>query len=201
MAVQLKLADSGPEPLDTEEEALRALDRSDRRGALTILMRGYGDAVYQFCRRTLRDPALAEDVHQQVFIQAHEDLPRFSRRSSLKSWLFGIAHHRCLDAVKGKRRFLARFSPPTQDALPELEDPGANTEVALVRDAVARGIAHCLSLLAPASRIAVGLRFTDGFSYEQMSAICGEKAGTLQARVVRALPVLKKCLEQGGLSP
>ncbi|MGA9525243.1 MAG: RNA polymerase sigma factor [Myxococcaceae bacterium] len=201
MAVQLKVAEPGPEPLDTDVEALGALDRGDRRGALTILMRGYGDAVFQFCRRTLRDPALAEDVHQQVFIQAHEDLAGFSRRSSLRTWLFGIAHHRCLDAAKGKRRFLARFASTSDAQVPEVEDPADLPEVSLVRGTLARGLAHCLSLLAPAARTAVTLRYSDGFSYEQMSSICGEKPGTLQARVARAMPVLKKCLEQGGLTP
>ncbi len=201
MAVQLKLAEPGPASLDTDLEALGALDRGDRRGALTILMRGYGDAVYQFCRRTLRDPALAEDVHQQVFIQAHDNLPRFSRRSSLKTWLFGIAHHRCLDAAKGKRRFLARFSSASDTQVPEVEDPAELPEVSLVRGTLARGLEHCLSLLAPATRTAVTLRYSEGFSYEQMSSICGEKPGTLQARVARAMPVLKKCLEQRGLTP
>jgi DNA-directed RNA polymerase specialized sigma24 family protein len=39
------------------------------------------------------------------------------------------------------------------------------------------------------------LRFQQGLSFEEMSAICREKPGTLQARVARALPVLRDCIE------
>jgi RNA polymerase sigma-70 factor (ECF subfamily) len=185
-------------PNDVERQAQAALDRSDRRGALTILMRGYGEAVFQFCRRNLRDPALAEDVHQQVFIQAYEDLPRFSRRSGWKTWLFGIAHHRCLDAAKGNRRFLARFTSSDQAGNPE--DPASPPEERLVRRVVEQAVSQCLGSLAPAARSAVSLRYTEGFTFEEMAVICGEKAGTLQARVARALPVVKRCLESRGVS-
>jgi RNA polymerase sigma-70 factor (ECF subfamily) len=185
-------------PNDVEGEALAALDRSDRRGALTILMRGYGDAVFQFCRRNLRDAASAEDVHQQVFIQAYEDLPRFSRRSGLKTWLFGIAHHRCLDAAKGNRRFLARFTSSDEAGSPE--DPASPPDAGLVQRVVENAVSQCLGALAPAARSAISLRYTDGFTYEEMAAICGEKAGTLQARVARALPAVKRCLESRGVS-
>ena len=199
MAVRLTVVGPASGPSDIEEEALGALDRDDRRGALTVLMRGYGDAVYQFCRRTLRDEALAEDVHQQTFVQAYEDLPRFSRRSSLKTWLFGIAHHRCLDAAKGRRRFLARFSAP--EKLPDHEDSALAGEEKIQRNTVAQALLHCLQQLAPATKIAVTLRYTEGFTFEEMSSICGEKAGTLQARVARAMPVIRKCLETRGISP
>jgi RNA polymerase sigma factor (sigma-70 family) len=197
--VQLKVVAPNQEPPGLEGEVLAALERGDRRGALTVLMRGYGDAVYQFCRRTLRDAALTQDVHQQIFVQAWEDLPQFSGRSSLRTWLFGIAHHRCLDASKVRRRFWERFAPSAAPS--ELEDQSARPEEQLLRTAVERGLLQCLGTLAPATRTAVTLRFTEGFSYEEMSTICGEKANTLQARVARALPVIKRCMETRGLSP
>lgn len=187
------------EPLSTEEEALEALDRGDRRRALTILMRDYGTPVFHYCQQHLRDPDLAEDVHQQVFVQAWTDLPRYSRRSSLKTWLFGIAHHRCQDAAKIRRRFFARFTAQV-DELPEVEDPAPVAEDQLVMAAERNDLARCLEALAPAARLAVGLRYTEGFTFEQMAAICREKPGTLQARVARALPAVKKCLERRGLA-
>lgn len=160
------------------------------------MMRDYGDAVYQYCSRILRDELLAQDVHQQCFVQAYEDLSRFSRRSSLKTWLYGIAHHRSLDAAKGRRRFLARFFPT--DSLPEREDAAVPVDERLAQSATELDLSECLAQLAPAARTAIALRFTEGFTYEEMATICGEKAGTLQARVARALPVLRACMEKRG---
>jgi DNA-directed RNA polymerase specialized sigma24 family protein len=45
------------------------------------------------------------------------------------------------------------------------------------------------------------LRYVQNFSYEEMAVICGEKAGTLQARVARSMPLLQKCLEAKGVTP
>ncbi len=183
---------------DFESLAQAALDRKDHREVLLLLMDAYGDAVYHFCRRQLRDEHLAEDVRQQSFAQAFEDLPRFSRRSSLRTWLFGIAHHRCQDTLKARRRFDARVE--TSDRLPDAQDDAPLQDVRLEEARRAQAVADCLEGLAPAARAAVGLRFTHGFTFEQMATICGEKATTLQARVARALPALRQCLENRGVT-
>jgi len=106
----------------------------------------------------LGDDALAEDVAQQAFIQAFSDLPRFSRRSSLHTWLFSIALHRCLDASKARRRSENLFAQPG-----ELPDPPGSSESAELRadrSSVQRALDACLSRLAPAARSAVALRYT-----------------------------------------
>lgn len=188
-----------PEQSRTEADALAALAEGDRKRALTVLMRGYGTTLYQFCRNALRDDGLAEDVHQQVFVQAYTDLARFSGRSTLKTWLFSIAHHRCLDVTRQNRRFAARFT--VGEVPTEVPDPTPSPDESLARGAIEKGIARCLEALAPATRMAVRLRYSEGFTYEQMAAICSEKPGTLQARVARALPVVRRCLQKGGYEP
>ncbi len=63
-----------------DRELLALIERGEFRAALTALMTQHGVAVYRFCRQMVRDEALADDVHQQVFVQAFRDLPRFERR-------------------------------------------------------------------------------------------------------------------------
>jgi DNA-directed RNA polymerase specialized sigma24 family protein len=50
-------------------------------------------------------------------------------------------------------------------------------------------------VLAEAARTAVLLHYQQGFTFEEMAVICGEKPGTLQARVARALKALRACVE------
>ena len=57
-----------------------------------------------------------------------------------------------------------------------------------------------MSRLSDKIRDTLLLRFKSGRSYEEMSDILGEKAATLQARVARALPALRRCLEENGVS-
>lgn len=181
-----------------EAPALEALQRGDRRAALTQVMRLYGDAIYRHCYGTLLDADLAADVHQTVFVEAWRDLARFSGRSSFKTWLFAIARHRCLDALKIGKRRRARFTAD-EDA-PEPADAAPDAEASLAERSMLPPLERCLDTLRPESRTAVLLRFQEAMSYEEMGQATGELAGSLQARVARAMPVLRKCLEAAGVT-
>jgi RNA polymerase sigma factor (sigma-70 family) len=185
-------------PPDAEVHVLAAVAGGDLQAALAQLMDLYGGSLYRYACRVMGDPDLAKDVLQTTFLQAYKDLLRFGGRSSLKVWLYGIARHRCLDALKARRRWFLRFLPlPDSDDFVAPDLPPGSREDAELKDVLAR----CLQALKPVVRTAVMLRFHDGFSYSEMAGICAEQPATLQARVARALPVLKRCLERHGMSP
>ena len=184
---------------DTERAALAALDRGSPDEALAILMRAYGTGVYRYCRQMVTDDDLAQEVHQMTFVQAHEGLARFARRSSLRTWLFGIARHRCLDILKMHRRRHKRFGPIEE--APDLPEPASSAEDRLSERSVARVLESCLRGLAPRVRAAVLLRYQQGLSYPEIARLSNEKAPTLQVRVARALPLLRRCLEEKGVAP
>jgi len=186
-------------PSDPERAALAALDRGSLDDALALLMREYGTAIYRYCRQMMADDDLAQEVQQMTFVQAHEGLARFARRSSLRSWLFGIARHRCLDHLKMHRRRYKRFGPI--DEASDLPEPGGSAEDRLSERSVARVLESCLRGLAPRVRTAVLLRFQQGLSYPEIARLSNEKAPALQVRVARALPLLRRCLEEKGVAP
>jgi RNA polymerase sigma-70 factor (ECF subfamily) len=178
-------------------DALDLLARGDRRAALQVLMAEHGDAILGLCIRILRDRALAEDILQQVFLEAYRDLDRFQGRSSLRTWLFGIASHRCQDAIKSRRRRELRIEAD-EAAVVEFVDPTGGPTDQLDRSRLAAALEECLRSLSQEVRMSVLLRFQAGMSYEQMSSSMNAKADTLQARVSRALPILRRCLEGKG---
>jgi RNA polymerase sigma factor (sigma-70 family) len=184
---------------DPERAALAALDRRSHEEALAVLMREYGSSVYRYCRQMVGDEDLAEEVRQMTFVQAYEGLPGFARRSSLRTWLFGIARHRCLDAAKMTHRRRKRFGS-LEDA-PDLPEPGGSIEDRLTERSRAGALESCLRKLAPRVREAVVLRFQQGLSYPEIARLSGEKAPALQVRVARALPILRRCLEEKGMAP
>lgn len=190
-----------PEAVAGERRALEALDRGDHREALRLLMDTYGDAIYGFCLRMVREADLAADVHQTVFVQAWEGFGRYSRKSTLRGWLYGIARHRCLDALKSLRRRQKRFELVEEvPASAQVSEPDSGVEARLVEGVYTLALGRCLGELAPRVRTAILLRYQEGFSYTEMSAQCDERPATLQARVARAMPVLRRCLESQGLA-
>lgn len=166
---------------------------SNLDAALRILMRRHGDAVYRYCRESLRDASLAEDVQQRVFIEVHRDLRRYAGRSTLRSWLFGVVRHRVIDAAKARRR---RETPLEQRAPTDVPDSSPTAAERLDDARLSHALLRCLDDVGEHVREALLLRYQQGLTFEEMAEVCGEKAGTLQARVSRALPVLRDCIER-----
>ena len=182
-----------------EAEAILALERGDRAQATSILMKAYGSAVRSYCCRMLKDPMAAEDVAQIVFAQAYQDITTVLTRSALRLWLFAIARNRCADVLKMHRRWKARFALFAD--LPDIAGVHEAADDALSRCAVAEAISKGLECLTPRARTAVLLRYQSGLSYSEMGRVCNEHPATLQARVTRAMPTLRRYLEARGIVP
>jgi RNA polymerase sigma-70 factor (ECF subfamily) len=177
---------------DPDRDIVNLVNAGNLEAALRTLMRRHGTAVYRYCREALGDAALAEDVHQHVFIQVHRDLTRFAGRSTVRTWLFAIARHRVLDAAKARRRAQAHITEGATADPPDLA-PAAGDQIDDLR--LRETLVACVDKLGEHMRTAVLLRYQQGFTFEEMAEICGERPGTLQARVGRALLRLRACIE------
>lgn len=184
-----------PEPrasTDRDKDALDLVRAGDVTGALQRLMKRHGASIYRYCRTALNDAVLADDVLQQVFLEAFRDLPRFSGRSTVRTWLLAIARHRVLDAAKQRRRAHARTEPAnTADPPDPRPPPGEALDDARLRAT----LAACLAEFDEPVRTAILLRYQQGLTYAEMAEICDELPGTLHARVSRALRQLRDRIE------
>ena len=102
-----------------------------------------------------------------------------------------------MDAINSERRRLRRIELNDQ-ATPAAPDLARAPSDRLDRLRWIEALETCLSLLASEVRMTVLLRFQSGMSYPEMSEVLGVRSETLQARVARALPVLRRCLEGKG---
>lgn len=187
---------------DPEAAARRALLAKDQHGVIRILMGAYGGAIFAYCRSMLDDHSRADDLLQLVFLQAYAGLPGFAARSTFKSWLFGIARHRCLDELKRDSRQARRLSHFRVDEVEATAVTGEGgleeTQTAAEREA---GLDDCMQGLSAETRDLVLLRFRHDLSYEEIGALAGVPSGTLRVRIFRALASLRRCLEAKGLVP
>lgn len=167
------------------------MDAKRYNEALKLMMQRHDKAIYRYIRSQLYEHHISDELMVLVFIQAHRDFDRFARRSTLRAWLFAIAHNRVRDARKSQK-----LNQTKHTSLEGIDAPdGARTADELVDDAnLAKALMECVQKLAAKVRDAVLLRY-QGHSFEEIAEILGERAGTLQARVTRALPVLKDCIE------
>lgn len=181
-----------------EKKALNALNNNALEDTLTVLMKAYGDDIFRFCKSMLNNSADAQDVLQQVFVHAFEGLSTFHGDSRFRTWLYAIARNRCLDLIKKNHRLHQRLE--FVDQTPEQVIEGHDS-AEYAKDHLSDGILQrCLNKLSSSVRMAILLRFQSELSYEEASDIVQEKAGTLQARVTRALPLLRQCVEENGVA-
>ncbi len=107
--------DAERDPRQPSEEPAPAADSSERHSSGIVpksgarlcfehVYDGYFDFVWRSVRRLGVDAAAAEDVTQEVFVTVHRRLHTFEGRSSLKTWLFGVA----LGIVRNHRRAAKR---------------------------------------------------------------------------------------------
>ena len=160
-------------------------------------MEAHGQRVYRYCLHMLRDAHLAEDALQETFVRAHRSLQFFRGDSSLRTWLQTIAHNRCLDILKADRRRHGRVE--STDTLPDAPDNTPGPELQLTSTETASALRRCLDRLSTPVKAAVLARHHEGMTYLEMSVVLGARPAALERKVARALPTLRRCLEQGGI--
>jgi RNA polymerase sigma-70 factor (ECF subfamily) len=185
--------------LDPDAAIRDALDQNDHQGALDVLVRAYGPTIRRYCTRVMRDQAVADDICQTVFMQAYEGLGRLAKKTSIRSWLFSIAHHRCLDASKVNRRWQKRFE--LLGELPDGSERAASVDELMAQQSFIEALRTCRDELPSEERSAVLLRYVEGMTYAEMSRICNEPIATLRERVAKGVMRLAKLLVEKGYTP
>lgn len=128
------------------------------------------------------------------------DLSTFAGRSTVRTWLFAVARNRVRNAAKSRRRRQAHIE---EDDAADVPDPTPPPGELLDEARLWQASIVSLRELGEYVRGVLILRYQQGFTFEELSAIFQEKPGTLQARARRALALLRICIERrtGGERP
>jgi RNA polymerase sigma-70 factor (ECF subfamily) len=90
-------------PADWDDQQLVFGILSGDADCFEVLHARYRGRIYGFALKRLGDPAEAEDVTQEVFLQIHRCLASYQGRSSLLTWMFGVAHNQVCRRFRRKR--------------------------------------------------------------------------------------------------
>ncbi len=137
--------------------------------------------VFRFCARRVGQE-LGKDAAQETFLTAQRRLRNFENRSSLSTWLLGIAQNHCRNIAR-KKKFEFRFTdcwqtrPSTENGLVDL---------ATLRTAILN--------LSTDHREAVVMHEIEGLTYEEIAVILNVPPGTVKSRLHHAFENLRKAL-------
>jgi len=185
--------------VNTDNNSLIHELKSGSTGAFKDLVELHQDLVLNICYRFLRNRQDAEDMAQEVFIQAYRSISRFRGDAKLSTWLYRIAVSKSLDFIRKKNR-KKRFSS-IKNALEisgHAEDipaaDGTNPHIVAERKERIQILQEALNTLPENQRIAITLSKYEGFSQQAIAGVLGTTISAVESLVHRAKQNLKKKL-------
>jgi RNA polymerase sigma-70 factor (ECF subfamily) len=145
--------------------------------------------VFGLCFRMASDPALAEELTQDVFVRAWQKLGSFQGRSAFSSWLYPLAVNVALSERRSRRRRTSHEmatddpTPLERPEKPELPDSGIDLE-------------RAMASLPPGARAVFVLHDVEGYRHEEIANMTGMAEGTSKAQLHRARKLLRERLNR-----
>ena len=177
-----------PPPSTDDDASLLALVQRGDEAAMAALFDRYSKVVYSVALRVLRDPASAEDVLQEIFMQIWRSPDRFiATRGSLGGWLAVVSRNRSIDRLRRKR------------PMESVEDIGLASPFNLADEAernIMIGKAREVIVLLPVDqRKTLEMAFFDGLTHSEIAEMTGDPLGTVKTRIRSALLTLRKAFQ------
>jgi len=179
---------------DWNDDDLLARARRGEEDAFEDFVRRHTATVYRWMVRAVGVDD-ADDMTQEVFVNAYRGLARFRGDAPPRAWLAAIADNAVKNRYRSRSRFRRVFAGSVDaDPLREPAEPGAGPEEKARTGESQRVIAEALRLLPPDFRMPVVLRDIEEWSYEEIAASLALPVGTVKSRIARGRGQLREIL-------
>ncbi|MFL5832491.1 MAG: RNA polymerase sigma factor [Solirubrobacterales bacterium] len=162
------------------DEKLIAMARAGNPGAFEAIVDRYQGRLLGFCRQMLSSTEDAEDVLQEVFVNAYRAMLADEREINLRPWLYRIARNRCLNYLRKPKA----DAQESMDMVPEVD--AASTAERVHNREEFRQILSDVNKLPETQRAALLLREMDALSYEEIAAAMDTTVPSVKSLLVRA---------------
>lgn len=185
-------ADSTEPGTDNLSSWIPQIARGDR-DAFEALWRSFAQRLFGYLYRIVEDGALAEELTSDVMFEVWKGAARFRGESKPSTWIFGIAHHKALNALRGKRPQVVELETAGQMA-----DPRETPEEASSREELGQNVRAALARLSREHREVIELTFTQGLHYQEIARIVNCPVSTVKTRMFHAKKKLLEFLAKTG---
>jgi len=174
-----------PQPLPVAQA------RGGDPAAWRVLFTRYQLPLYAFIFEMVRNEQASMDIVQETFAGAVRYIGGLRDDAKFASWLFGIAHQKCLLHFRKQHRDVWSDEELADAPDDDAEWPGD----ALLRREQAEEVRRRLEQLPPPQRAVLLLHFIEDFSLEEIAAATGVPVGTVKSRLHYAKRALRQLME------
>ncbi len=157
----------------------------------------FQNRLFGFVRRMVPDREEAMDITQETFIRAYQSIARFDGRSSLRTWLFRIAHNLCIDrARKAERRPTELYfegMSESEEAF-DIADQRWNPETGMLDDELRRIVEDGVASMSEKLRSVLLLHDRESLQYEEIAELLKIPVGTVKSRLFLARAHLQQVI-------
>jgi RNA polymerase sigma-70 factor (ECF subfamily) len=172
----------------TDDQLVAKALQGNKQAWLSLLKR-YEKPIYNYGMRMTSKNEDALDLMQEVFISVFRNLASYRNEGSFKSWLFRIAHFRCIEFYRRKK--------PMQglDDAPEIESEEMSAADSIHTSQENKQLISAMQQLPLAQKAVVELKFFGQFTFDEIAQQTGISANTAKSRLYGALERLKTIME------
>jgi RNA polymerase sigma-70 factor (ECF subfamily) len=179
-----------------ELDLQRVHDETYRWEVVAGLMREHADAIAHYCTAWLGE-GLAAEVTQEVFVTAWETLPSFRPDAPLRSWLFGIARHKCQQTFRNRARRRAIAQTFLDDIRQRVHAEAQDTpEHAMADEARRTLLQESLTQLRDVDRMLLVLRYWKELPMSDIADIIGKTESAVRKQLERAKQRLRQVMQE-----
>ena len=179
----------------TDQELLLCYSETGSEAAFSEVVQRHVDLVFSAALRMVRDPHLAEDVSQRVFLALADNARTLADRPMLSGWLHRTAQNQAANAIRSDVRRRTR-----EEEASAMNEPSSSPGSEAVWDSVAPQLDAVLSELNESDRDALLLRYFERKSARQMAQSLGISVDAAQKRVNRAVERLRELFSRRGIT-
>lgn len=163
--------------------------------AFRALFRRYAPSAMSLARRVVRQPFLAEEIVQEVFLAVWRNPGGYDPLlGSVRSWLMGMVHHRAVDTVRREQSQRRRAEDPRVSEMVVLEDPADQVVDALGLPEERRSVRAALEELPAEQRQVLELMYFEGLSQSRVAERLDVPLGTVKSRTLLGMRRLRTAL-------
>ena len=176
---------------DDEQLPVRQARAGDS-GAWDVLLRRYQLPLYAYAFELVRDEQASLDLVQDTFIAAVRHLAGLRDDARFGSWLFGIAHQKCIQHWRKS----GREEPLDDESIEQLAGVDDDPRELLIREEQEAEFMQALNQLPAPQRAVLLLHFIEDFPLDEIARITGANLGTVKSRMHYAKRALKRLIHQ-----
>ncbi|MFL2732950.1 MAG: sigma-70 family RNA polymerase sigma factor [Gammaproteobacteria bacterium] len=186
--------------MNTDINIINLVKKGDLK-AFDILVVKYQDrlvySVYKFCS----DLDLSQDITQEAFVKAYNNIDKFRGDSSFYTWIYRIAINTAKNYFTNKSRGAETYNEDLLDnALSDMSLNSDNPETLLEAEEMKDAINQAFQNLPDEIRSTLSLREYDGLSYEEIAKVQNCPIGTVRSRIFKGRELINETFSKLGLS-